>query len=250
MDIMEAEAESSPLVTRANLSGNGLRAARTVHFAKNAATAHAGAAAPASAAVFELEEDESGPLVDRGTGAERRGDAAPAAEREGMPLWVIPLLTAAVRRRCQATRLRAQLAGYLLLLQHGRAVCASDLQLSLALPPPGIGARPQFVSRTRQSEGVAGLRSTGVSRYSNSTCSWPPPIAGVRRQLGRRRVQAAGRGAAAVAGGLAPAADHAATPAGLHCQLPQPASGCPYLCWASSVIPCKLQATNLCTCVA
>ena len=103
---MGSEAESVPLVTRQHFSGDGLRAARTGHFAKNVAAAHAGTAAPASAAVFELEEDESGPLVDRGAGAEQRGGAAPAAEREGMPLWVIPLLTAAVRCRmpvCAAT---------------------------------------------------------------------------------------------------------------------------------------------------
>ena len=101
---MGSEAESVPLVTRQTLSGDGVRAARTVHFAEKAATAQAGPATPAMPAVFELEEDESGPLVGRGTGAEQRGDAAPAKEREGMPLWVIPLLTAAVRRGCQATR--------------------------------------------------------------------------------------------------------------------------------------------------
>ncbi len=164
---MEAEAESAPLVTRATLSGDGLRAARTMHFAKNAATAHAGAAAPA---VFELEEDESGPLVDRGAGVERRGDAAPAAEREGMPLWVIPLLTAAVRRGRQATRQACWV-----FIHHGsmtalyaRQACTCPLHchhLTSWLECSGV------VSRTRQSEGVAGLRSTGVSQYINSRCS-------------------------------------------------------------------------------
>ena len=105
---MEAEAESAPLVGRQNVGGNGLRAPRSVHFAKVGLPAHAGAAAPASAAVFELEEDESGPLVDRGTGAEQRSYAAPAAGREVMPLWVIPLLTAAVRCACHPSRLGCQ----------------------------------------------------------------------------------------------------------------------------------------------
>ena len=54
---------------------------------------------PPSAAVFELEEDESGAFLDRGSGAEQRGDEPQAAQQERMPIWVIPLLAAAVRFR-------------------------------------------------------------------------------------------------------------------------------------------------------
>ena len=93
---MDNEAESAPLVRRDEPNGTGLRAVRTVHFARDTAASRAETAVPASAAVFELEEDEAGPLFDGGAGAGQRGDEPQAASQEAMPLWVIPLLTAAV----------------------------------------------------------------------------------------------------------------------------------------------------------
>ena len=90
--------ESAPLVTRHVPDGDGGRGVRAVRFAKDTAPARVGTAAPATAAVFELADDESGPPVERGLSAEQGGGETHAAAREPMPLWVIPLLVAAVSR--------------------------------------------------------------------------------------------------------------------------------------------------------
>ena len=93
---MDIEAESAPLVS-GRPDASKPAAARSVRF--DVAPAQASVAAgPGARAVFELEEDESAAVV---RSDEPRAAAEPrvvnsAAAQESMPIWVIPLLAAAV----------------------------------------------------------------------------------------------------------------------------------------------------------